>query len=148
MRHVLRLRLPCAAAVLLVASCTLLGEKPIPLPEGRWEMISSSFVDAGRIPGIPRATLQIRDGQLAAFSGCNTGTGAVASEDGKMAVAALATTRRACPEPVGSFDGRYFRLLRDRPYFRTEDDTLILAAGDDSARFRRIADKPAAKPQP
>jgi hypothetical protein len=70
-----------------------------------------------------------------------------------MAVAALATTRRACPEPVGGFDGRYFKLLRDRPYFRTEDDTLILAAGDDSARFRRIADRPvavqpAAKPQP
>ena len=148
MRLALRLRLPCAAAVLLVASCTLFDEKPIPLPEGRWEMISSSFVDAGRIPGIARATLQIRDGRLSAFSGCNTGTGAVTSEDGKMAVAALATTRRACSEPVGGFDGRYFRLLRDRPYFRTEGDTLILAAGDDSARFRRIADKPAAKPQP
>ncbi len=141
------------AMTLVLASCAVV-DKPIPLPEGRWELMTSSFVDAGRIPGLARATLQIRDGRLAAFSGCNTGSAAVSSVDGKMAVSPMATTRRACPEPFGAFEGRYFKLLNDRPYFRIEDDVLILAASEDSARFRRIADQPVAgkpataKPQP
>lgn len=141
-------RVGIITAALVLASCATV-DQPIPLPEGSWEMTNSSFTEIGRIPGVPRATLQIRDGRIAAFSGCNTGTGTVSSVDGKMAVPALATTRRACPEPLGSFEGRYFKLLHDGPYFRTERDMLILAAGDDSARFRRIAEKiPAAKPQP
>lgn len=150
----LRLKLMCAAAALLVASCTVIEEKPIPLPEGRWELMTSSFVGGGRIPGIPRATLEIRDGHLVASSGCNTGRAAVSSVDGRMAVSPMATTRRACAEPLGAFEGRFFKLLNDRPYFRIEDDVLILAASDDSARFRRIADQPvagkpvAAIPQP
>lgn len=151
MSQALRLKLLCAATALFSASCATY-DPPIPLPEGRWEMTTSSFIDGGRIPGIPRATLQIGNGRLAAFSGCNTGTGAVSSVDGKMAVAALTTTRRGCPEPVGGFEGRYFKLLQGQPYFRIENDMLILAAGDNSVRFRRIAEKeaarPAAKPQP
>jgi len=139
------------AAALALASCAVV-DKPIPLPEGRWEMTTSSFIDIGRMPGIARATLLISDGRLSAFSGCNTGAGAVSSVDGRMVVAAMASTRRACMEPLGSFEGRYFKMLQGKPYFRTEGDALILSAGDDSARFRRIVEKPpekpAAKPQP
>jgi heat shock protein HslJ len=147
------------AATLIIASCAV-TDKPIPLPEGRWEMTTSSFIDIGRMPGIPRATLLIRDGRISAFSGCNTGAGAVSSVDGRMVVAAMASTRRACVEPIGSFEGRYFKLLQGKPYFRIEGDALILAVGDDSARFHRSVekavekalekptDKPTAKPQP
>lgn len=139
------------ATTLIIASCAVV-DKPIPLPQGQWEMTTSSFIDIGRMPGIPRATLLIRDGRLSAFSGCNTGNGAVSSVDGRMVVAAMASTRRACMEPVGSFEGRYFKLLQGKPYFRIEGDALILAAGDDSARFHRsvekAAEKPAAKPRP
>ena len=133
------------AAALVLASCAVV-DKPIPLPEGRWEMTTSSFIDIGRIPGIPRATLLIRDGRISAFSGCNTGAGAVSSVDGRMVATPLAVTRRACIEPVGSFEGRYFKMLQGKPYFRTEGDALILSAGDDSARFRRSVEKPAEKP--
>ncbi len=142
------MRIFCTVATGLLASCAVV-DRPIPLPEGRWEMTTSSFVEGGRMPGLARATLQIRDGRIAAYSGCNNATGAVSSVDGKMAVPALAATRRACPEPAGSFEGRYFKLLRGEPYFRVENGMLILAAGDDSAQFRRMAEKPAAaKPQP
>ncbi len=134
-------------ATLLTASCATTVDKPIPLPTGNWEMATSSFVETGRMPGLPRATLQIRDGHLTMFSGCNTATADVRSADGRMEVGTLATTRRACPEPSGIFEGRLFRMLRDQPYFRTEADMLILAAGDNTARFRRITEKPpAAKP--
>lgn len=135
------------AAAVMLASCAMMDEPPIPLPEGRWELLSASFADIGRIPGIPRATLLIRDGRMSAFGGCNIGTGPVSSVDGKMAVPALGITRRACIEPAGSFEGRYFKLLQGQPYFRIENDMLILAAGDNSARFRRLPEpKPAAKP--
>ena len=146
-----RLNLLCTVATVISASCAIY-DPPIPLPQGPWEMTTSSFVDTGRIPGIPRATLLIREGRISAFSGCNTGNGAVSSVDGKMVVAAMASTRRACLEPLGGFEVRYFKLLQAKPYFRTEGGELILAAGDDSARFRRVVEKtvekPAAKPQP
>lgn len=151
MTTTLRLKLLCTGVAIISASCAIY-DPPIPLPTGQWEMTTSSFVDIGRMPGVPRATLQIRDGRISAFSGCNTGNGAVSSIDGKMVVAAMATTRRACLEPLGGFEGRYFKLLQAQPYFRTENGELILAAGDDSARFRRVVeksvDKPASKPQP
>jgi heat shock protein HslJ len=130
-----------AIAALLLASCATM-DPPIPLPEGQWEMTTSSFNDSGRLPGLPRATLQIRDGRLSAQGGCNTASGTVLSVDGRMAVSPLATTRRACPEPAGAFEGRYFKLLRGQPYFRIENGLLIVATDEDSARFRRIAEKP------
>ncbi len=142
-----RFSVAAAIAFMLAACATLVEEPPIPLPEGRWELLSASFTDIGRIPGVPRATLQIRDGRLSAFGGCNTGAGSAASVDGKMVISALATTRRACVEPLGGFEGRLFKLLREQPYFRTEAGVLTLAAGEFSARFRRLPEpKPAAKP--
>ncbi len=151
MSEILGKRFLSCAAVIALASCATM-DAPIPLPEGRWEMMTSSFIDNGRMPGIPRATLQISGGRVSAYSGCNTGSGAVRPVDGKMVIDAMATTRRACLEPVGGFEGRYFKLLQGQPYFRIEGGALILATGDDSVRFRRIAekapDKPAAKSQP
>ncbi|MBX3652332.1 MAG: META domain-containing protein [Burkholderiales bacterium] len=129
-------RTPAALAVALAASCATI-DQPIPLPEGRWELTTSSFIDGGRMPGLPRATLEMGKGRISAFSGCNSGSGSVESVDGRMTVSPLATTRRACPEPLGAFEGRYFKLLAGRPYFRLEGEQLILSAGDDSARFRR-----------
>ncbi len=140
-----RLKLLCATVTIFGASCATY-DPPIPLPQGQWEMTTSSFIDIGRMPGIARATLSLRDGRISAFSGCNTGTGGVSSVDGRMVATPLAITRRACMEPVGSFENRYFKLLQGKPYFRTEGDALILSAGDDSARFRRSVEKPAEKP--
>jgi len=138
-----------SALVGFSASCTTLEDPPIPLPQGRWELLSANFTtDIGRIPGVPRATLEIRGKRLAAFSGCNRGTSGVDSVDGRMVITELAATRRACMEPLGGFEERLFKMLRDKPYFRTEADVLTLAAGDLSARFRRLPEPPAKSVQP
>ena len=118
-------------------SCMLVNELPIALPEGRWELKSSSFADIGRFPGVPRATLDVLDGRISVFSGCNTGSGAVTAIDGRMVVSALTKTRRACPEPLGGFEAQLFKMLHAQPYFRIEAAELTLAAGNRSARFRR-----------
>jgi heat shock protein HslJ len=111
---------------------------PIPLPDGNWELVTATFAEHGRIPGAARATLAFSNGQLSAFSGCNTATGALAGGDGQLEVKELATTRRACPEPLAWFEFRYFRMLRTAPTYHVDGDVLAIGSGNDRARFRRV----------
>ena len=112
---------------------------PIPLPQGQWELVSATFAEHGRVPGAARATLAFQNGQLSAFSGCNTATGELSGGDGRFEVKELATTRRACPEPVAWFEFRYFRVLRSSPSYHVDGELLVLTLGNDIARFRRVA---------
>lgn len=135
-------RLAALGAVLLLASCASV-DTPATLPEGRWELAASSLIEGSGMKVPPRATLEIRGSRISVFSGCNTGNGSVRLADGRMALSPLATTRRACAEPLATFENRYFKLLSGHPDFRTDDGMLILFAGDDSLRFRRAADSAA-----
>jgi len=108
-----------------------------PVPDGDWELVASTFIGAGRIPGVPRATLAFRDGTMAAFSGCNRASASARLVDDWLEVGAMAQTRRGCPEPLGSFESRYFKLLAGRPVFLVDGDTLTLVAGSQNARLRR-----------
>ena len=110
-----------------------------PVPDGNWELVTSTFIGAGRIPGVPRATLAFKDGRMSAFSGCNSAGAAARLVDDWLEVQAMATTRRACPEPVGSFESRFFKLLGARPVFLVDGDTLTLVSGSQNARLRRAA---------
>lgn len=116
------------------------------IADGRWELIASSFFAGGRLPGARRPTLEFKAGRLAAFSGCNHATGNAIEADGRMAVGRLATTRIACPEPLASFEQRFFRLIESEPLLRMEGPLLVLVAGDENARFQRSEFAPGAKP--
>lgn len=138
--------LPWLAAPLfaLIQGCatTLAPEAalpPIPLPDGSWEIVAASFAQTGRVPGAPRATLAFQDGRISADSGCNSASAPVRGVDGRLQVEKLAATRRACPEPLGWFESRFFGLLKAGPLYRVDGDTLVLVAGDNNARFRRVA---------
>ena len=117
-----------------------------PIADGRWELIESSFITGGRLPGARRPTLEFKDGRLAAFSGCNRAIGNAVEADGRMSVGRLATTRMACPELLASFEQRYFRLIESEPVLRIEGEELLLVAGDERARFQRAEMAPGAKP--
>lgn len=145
MSPALRLKLFCATVTIACASCATV-DAPTPLPEGQREITAANFTDINHMPGTQRATLLIRDGRISAFSGCNTGVGAVSTAGGTLVVAAMASTRRACLNPTGDFENRYFKLLQAQPPFRVEGDTLTLVAGDDSMRFRRNVEKPNGTP--
>lgn len=149
-----RLLLLAALGVSVIAGCTVPppGEAPreaapaptpVPVSDGRWELVTSTFIGAGRIPGVPRATLAFKDGRVSAFSGCNSANAAAYQTNGRLEVAALTATRRGCPEPLNTFEARFFKLLRSQPVYRVDSDTLTLLDGDHSARFRRVADGPA-----
>jgi heat shock protein HslJ len=112
----------------------------MPVSDGSWELVTSSFIGAGRIPGVPRATLGFREGRLSAFSGCNRASANAFHSDGRLEVAALAATRRGCPEPLGTFEARFFKLLRSQPVYRVDGDTLTLVDGEHSAKFRRVVE--------
>ena len=140
----LRLR-PChgLAALLfaLIQGCALAPAPeavPIPLPVGNWELVTATFAEHGRVPGAPRATLAFRNGQVSAFSGCNTANGTVRGGDGQLEVQELAVTRRGCPEPLAWFESRYFKMLRSGSSYHLDGDMLALSAGSDRARFRRV----------
>jgi heat shock protein HslJ len=116
------------------------------IADGRWELVASTFVAGGRLPGTRRATLEFKGGRLAAFSGCNHAAGNAIEADGRMAVGRLAITRMACPEPLASFEQRFFRLIESEPLVRMEGSLLVLTAGDEIARFLRSESSPGARP--
>ena len=118
---------------------------PVSAADGKWELVNSSFIGAGRIPGVPRATLAFGNGGLSAFGGCNHAHGTAFHVEGRLEVAGLKSTRRACPEPLGSFEARFFKLLQAHPVYRVEANTLTLLDGQHNARFRR-ADAAGAPP--
>jgi heat shock protein HslJ len=92
---------------------------------------------------VPRATLAFNDGRVSAFSGCNRANAAAYHTDGRLEVAALTATRRGCPEPLSTFEARFFKLLRSQPVYRVAGDTLTLLDGDHSAKFRRVVEEAA-----
>jgi hypothetical protein len=65
------------------------------VPDGSWELVTSTFIGAGRIPGVARATLGFKDGRMSAFSGCNNASAPARLVDDWLEVQAMATTRRA-----------------------------------------------------
>jgi len=107
------------------------------VPDGNWELVTSTFIGTGRIPGVARATLAFQDGRMSAFSGCNRASAAARLVDDWLEVQEMASTRQACPEPLGSFETRFFKLLGARPVFRVDGDALTLVAGSQNARLRR-----------
>jgi len=132
----------------LVQGCVTPPPEPAPpprelvvsqVPDGDWELVTSTFIGAGRIPGVPRATLAFKNGRMSAFSGCNRASAAARLVDDWLEVEAMAATRRGCPEPLGTFEGRFFKLLGARPVFLVEGNTLTLVAGSQNARLRRAS---------
>jgi heat shock protein HslJ len=107
------------------------------VPDGNWELVTSTFIGTGRIPGVARATLAFQDGRMSAFSGCNRASAAARLVDDWLEVQEMASTRQACPEPLGSFETRFFKLLGARPVFLVDGDTLTLVSGSQNARLRR-----------
>jgi heat shock protein HslJ len=143
------LRLPARAALsglaalicALIQGCAMLLDlAPIPLPDGKWELVTATFAETGRVPGAPRATLAFQDGRISAFSGCNSATGAVRGVESRLEVQQLAVTRRGCPEPLAWFEARFFKMLRAGPSYHVDGAVLALSAGNDRARFRRATE--------
>lgn len=81
---------------------------------GGAEWILTGFDQTDPAPAEPAISLTVQDGRISGFAGCNRYAGAVIAggSPGDLEVQKdLATTRRACPEPMMLLEQRYLRSL-------------------------------------
>jgi heat shock protein HslJ len=117
----LRLPLPAAAAMLALSLAACSGAANVPggvsssptrdpLAGTRWALLS---VADQPVPDGMSATLAFDAGQASGSGGCNTFSGQyeVAVPD-SIHIGPLASTRRACPEPVMAFEATYLAALQ------------------------------------
>ena len=92
-------------------------------------------VAAGSAP-----TLRLEDGRASGTTGCNTYTAAYkTSSRERIRMSAVATTRKACEQPLMDQERRFLAVLQSaQSYSHYGDGSFSLIASDGSAvRFRR-----------
>jgi heat shock protein HslJ len=141
--------LPIAAAVILIC-CVLAacggprGAAPSPAASGAaapgagtsWRLIE---LGGEPVPEALQATIAFPDGgRVAGRAGCNAFTGVARFEGGRLAIDALATTRRACDPPAMAFEQRYLAALAAARGLRRDGAWLAIdtATGGVPLRFR------------
>jgi putative lipoprotein len=106
-----------------------------PFTDVRWRPVA---VGGERFADDTRAFLTIgADGTVSGDAGCNRFSGTLTRTDAGIELGPLATTRRACPEPVMRQEAALLMALETARELRAEGDVLrLLGQGaDDLARF-------------
>lgn len=101
----------------------------------RWRPVS---VGGARFAEDTDAFLEISaDGTVNGHAGCNRFSGVVRRTPAGVELGPLATTRRACPEPLMRSEAALLLALETARAIRSDGSELRLvsAAGDDLARF-------------
>jgi heat shock protein HslJ len=70
------------------------------------------------------------DGMLSGSAGCNTYNGTYTVDGSDMSIGPLATTRRACPEPIMQQEGAYLAALAATSQYTLTADRLTLRSAD------------------
>jgi heat shock protein HslJ len=80
------------------------------------------------VPKKATVTAVFADGKISGTSGCNRYSASVQSADAseQMRVGPIAATRMACPDPIGSFEGRFLAALEDAQSFGFMVGKLVL----------------------
>ncbi|MFE7800774.1 META domain-containing protein [Nocardia sp. NPDC057440] len=131
-------------ALWAAAACTNDSENapgPVPTPMGHTYV--STGVDGTPIPGGGPLTLTFADDRISAAAGCNTFNGAVALDDHKLKVSALAGTLMACPGDRAGTDEWLTTLLSSTPGWQLDDTKLTLNGTNSTVH---LLDKKVAQP--
>jgi heat shock protein HslJ len=103
-----------------------------PLPLGKWLLEEYRF-DAKTevaVKGI-KTTLVVRaKNRLGGDSGCNAYGGSYSTVDGKLKIADIISTMRACQEPSPSFEKSFFDVLENADSAKVEGHALVIFDGD------------------
>ena len=96
--------------------------------------LSSEVTEAGKphtLVDETRVSLDFTDdGRLIASAGCNTMSGSVSTERGRLAVAELETTEMGCDAARHAQDTWLATVLDDEPAWRLDGPELTVRAGD------------------
>ena len=88
-----------------------------------------------RVPEGVKITAVFGDGRVSGSGGCNRYSAAVVETGpGELSIGLVASTRMACPDPVGGFEDRYFSALQATSRFGFLLGNLVLHYGKGEAR--------------
>ncbi len=130
---------PIFLAAVLLAGCAT--KQPPPenaLAGGEWRLASlngeSVGADSGATLAFPSNT------SVSGSGGCNNFVGAVAANQGRIALGQLAATRKACPGPVMQREDDYLAALSRATGYRLDGEDLVLldATGASVLRFKPL----------
>ncbi|NNH75140.1 META domain-containing protein [Nocardia uniformis] len=135
-----------ALTAAVVAGCSSSGDDTAPTPTPMGRAFVSTEVEGRPIPGGGPMNLSFAEDRVSANSGCNTATGPVNLEGHVLTVDQLAATLMGCPDERGAADEWQDGLLRSRPSWTLDGDTLTLSGNDSTVTLldRKVAhpDKP------
>lgn len=117
---------------------------PAPYTDVRWRPLAAG---AARFVEDTPAFLTIgTDGTVNGHTGCNRFSGVLRRTDAGVELGPLATTRRACPEPVMRNEAALLIALETARELRVDGDVLRLLgpAAEDLARFAAAPESPSA----
>ncbi|MFI6866315.1 META domain-containing protein [Nocardia sp. NPDC050406] len=136
-----------ALTAVVVAGCSSgddTDDKPGPTPMGR--SFVSTKVEGLPIPGGGPLTLSFAEDRVTSNAGCNTATGPVNLDGHVLTVDQLASTLMGCPDERGESDGWQEGLLKSRPTWKMDGDTLTVSGNGSTVTLldRKVAhpDKP------
>jgi heat shock protein HslJ len=127
------------ASIALAVSGVAATEPPV---EGTHWVIESVTDSAGTapIPATPEAYLELGDGTIAGFTGCNWISGAAEVEPGTVTLAGMGTTKRGCSNYPEWLEMRMQWVLDDGELSAVADgDTLTLTRPEGSSLLLRAA---------
>lgn len=103
----------------------------------QWSLVE---LDGEPLPdGVKPPTLEVREGRLSGFDGCNRYMGKI--EDpapGEVVVGPLAGTRMACPGPAMQLEQRFLEALGKATHYDFQAGRLLLSGKDWDAEHRLL----------
>ena len=95
-----------------------------------------------RVPEGVKVTAVFGDGRVSGSGGCNRYSAAVVETGPQVfSIGPAASTRMACPDPAGGFEGRYFSALQTANRFGFLLGDLVLHYGKGDARETMIFER-------
>jgi heat shock protein HslJ len=85
-------------------------------------------------------TMTFEDGKVAGSAGCNSFHGTYATEGGKLEIGPLATTRRACPDPLMTQEREFLAALASAVTWSVEGNVLDMHRADGERAIWAVAE--------
>ena len=124
------------------ATLRFMREPPPQLAGVNWKVTSfnnNRHAVVGVI-GEPSISMSFKDGQVSGSAGCNMFHGTYATDGGQIKVGPLATTRRACDEPLMIQEREFLAALASAVTWSIDGNVLDMHRADGERAIWAVAD--------